>query len=156
KTLSYKLGETCSALSATTSPAGKATLGSSVTVNASATCTSGVSAQYRYAYQRKGSTDWTIFEDWTGSASVAWNTARLPSDVYSLRVETRANDYPWSPQATKTYTYLLGDVCSALASLGASPASPQAVGTGVGLTASATCIFGGTPEYQFVYHTLGT
>lgn len=118
-----------------------------VTVTANpATCAAGEIPEYRFVYRRDGTSALVELQDWSTKTSVTWNTAGLASGGYHVIAYVRSagsvkyQSYAYTP-------VLVGQVCDAV-SLSSDLASPQSVGTALGLTAAATCT-GGLPEYQF-------
>jgi hypothetical protein len=148
RTLDYRLGAQCTQLTGTMTPALAASAGSTVGISALATCSSGTDADYQFSYRAGSSGAFQIVAPWGPSAQIDWNTAGLSNGPYQVKLEARANDYPWPAQVTKTLAYSIGGVCSA-ATLTASPKSPQPIGALLTLTSSATCT--SSPiEYRFL------
>ncbi len=151
----YLLSDVCTSASVSSSPTGPQSPGTPVTLSATASCTGGASAEFRFTYKGQSDTSYTEIAPYSTSSSVVWNTTGLASGTYNILVYVRAagNASGWETAAHGTY--LLGGVCSSV-SLAIAPPSPQPVGTVVGLTGSATCAAGTTPEYRFLYRPAGT
>jgi hypothetical protein len=114
------------------------------TINLS-TAAAGCSApQYRYwIYPGAGGT-WQMLRDFSTVGTYNWNTAGLKPATYSLDVWVRQGG---STAAYDTFGLMSFSVTGASsATMSASPASPQAIGTPITLTASAP---GSAPLYQF-------
>jgi hypothetical protein len=79
------------------------------------------------------------------------NTTGKPSGVYGLEVDVRNQGSTAVYETVANLNYLI-DACTS-AKLTASPASPQAHGTTIVLTGSATCL--GTPQYRFWVRATG-
>lgn len=114
-----------------------------------ATCGGGETAEYRFAYQREGTSPVVEIQAWGNSDSANWNTAGLPSGKYLLVAYARAVGATQF-QSVGYASYLINDVCTST-TLQTSPAPPQPSGTSVTLSASATCTGSGTPEFRFQY-----
>jgi spore germination protein YaaH len=101
------------------------------------------SPQYRF-WARPPGGSWTIVRDYTASPTYVWPGGTTPGP-YAFEVDVRAlgSSVVYDAVANTTYTV---NACSG-ATLTAGPASPQAHGTQIVLTGSATCL--GTPEYRF-------
>ena len=149
--LAYALGGLCSATTFTVTPKSPRPLGTALTLTGAATCTGG-SPEYRFLYKNPVSAVYSELSGWGSAPSFTWNTQQQIPGPYSLLVETRALGSGEARQAYRVANYQLGDVCSSVL-LAASPASPEPAGTPVSLTATATCVSGGVPEYRFSYRT---
>jgi len=152
---SYKLGNVCNSVSSVSrTPAPPQAVGTMVSLSSTATCTGGT-AEYRYLYQGPADTSYKYINGGTGTfgpAGQTWNTAGLAAGTYSVIVQTRAVGNTSGAEATGYGNYQLGSVCSN-AGGSASPASPQAVGTTITLTGTATC---SSPQFRFSYRPYGT
>ncbi|MHB8324972.1 MAG: IPT/TIG domain-containing protein [Candidatus Dormibacteria bacterium] len=136
----------CTAVSVAASPSNVA-VGQAVGVKAAATCPPGAAPEYSYFIGRSGSGPWTLEEAWIGGS---WTLATrgMPSGLYY--VLAWASDGPYTvPQVQSATSFELGGpgACSAV-TVSASPPSAS-VGSQVGVTASATCPGGASPEYSY-------
>ena len=146
----FQLGNLCPSVALSASATGPQAIGTDVTTTALAGCTS---AEYQFWYRMWGTSLWYVFRDWSSTASATWHTDGLDAGNYELRVDARIAGHLGSETSTEI-GYLLGDVCGS-ASLASSPPSPQAAGTTITLTGSATCNGGALPEYQYLYRGQG-
>ncbi len=149
----YLLNPVCTAPTLTPTPAAPVSPGTPVSLASTATCTGGSSPEYRYFYRRTGDPGYTEIRAY-GPSPASWDTTGLLAGSYSLLVYVRAvgNVSPYEGYLYRAYS--LGDSCSSV-TLGASPASPSAVGTPVLLTGNATCSGTAMPEYRFYYAPSG-
>jgi alpha-tubulin suppressor-like RCC1 family protein len=144
------VGNVCDTVTSfTTSPSSPQSVGTQVTLTASATC-SGGTAEYRYAYKAPGASSYVYIGNY-GAASQTWNTSGLPVGAYSLIVYARAVGNASNYESYRYASYSLGSACTN-ATISTSPASPQALGTQVTLTGGATC---SSPEFRFSYRVYG-
>lgn len=146
--LNYYINNVCLSGSLGVSPSSPQTVGTSVTLAATATCTAGATPEFRYMYRRPDQTTYTEIRPYAGGPAT-WNTTGLPSGAYNLLVYTRASGNASSSEGVAYANYQLGTVCSGV-SLTSSPPSSQLPGTNVTLTGSASCGTS-TPEYRFYY-----
>lgn len=150
----YSIGNTCGTITSfTASPTSPRPSGTAVTLTATATCTPSGTAEFRYAYL--GPTGAVVFINANFTAApVVWDTTGL-TGAKTLLAYSRAVGNNSVREALAYSTYTLGTastICTAV-SLSPSPAAPQAAGTNVTLTGSATgCT---TPEYSFYYRQSG-
>ncbi|HVY26658.1 MAG TPA: SUMF1/EgtB/PvdO family nonheme iron enzyme [Polyangiaceae bacterium] len=147
RALPFRLGETCTVSSVTTTPPSPGALGNDVTVSADASCTGSVTPEFRFWYRPSAAKTYVLLRDFSGAASTVWHTSGLPADNYSLMVETRASDYAGRSLGRKLTTFIVGPACSGLTFV-SSPKSPPPLDAVIQLTAGATCS-SGAPEYRF-------
>jgi hypothetical protein len=152
--VNHVLGGLCATATLGISPASPKPLGTLLTLNAGATCSSGA-PEFRFEYLQPGSTAYTELRGW-GGPNIGFDSTAHPAGLYSFRTQVRAIGGASSAQASKSRNFLLGDVCDRVSSLTASPPGPQPSGTIVQLSAAAACVNGGTPEYQFSRRLEGT
>lgn len=138
----------CNTLSVTPSPASPAASGTTVNVTGNATCVGGGTPTYQFWLDY--GTGYQIVQDFSASATWAWNTTTYAGNTYHLLVRSRANGTTTlQGQVTLNYTVTgNGGLCNTLTA-SASPTSPRTVGTTVTITGNATCTNGATPRYQF-------
>lgn len=136
---SYKVAfPACTSASLATSPSGRAATGATVTLTASAAgCPTPT-----YRFLVGGS----VVQAYSTTSTFSWNAAGKAPGTYSLEVDVRNQGSPSGYEAYAIVSYSLTG-CSA-AHLTTSKSSPQAHGTTVVLTATATCP--GTPQYRFL------
>jgi hypothetical protein len=143
----------CTAATATTAPISPTSVGTPVTITATATC--GGTAEYQFWVRSAGGA-WTIAQDWGVSPTYVWDTSQRAAGSYSVKVYVRnqgsAVPYEASTEVAYTLTPTGPTPCTA-AGASAAPPSPTSVGTPVSITATATC--GGTPQYQFWIRPVG-
>jgi hypothetical protein len=130
------------------SPASPQAPGSQVTLSASASgCPN---PQYQFWFQPPGGS-WTILQAYGPASSATWNTTGLAGGTYSLDVWVKQSGSGASWEAhmspNPTYTLQAGPACTSVIWNAPSPASPQAPGTSV--TFSATASGCPSPLYQF-------
>ncbi len=138
------------------SPPGPAAPGTNVTLSASGvTCGPLETPQYMFLYKQDGTPGpYQLIRTWGPSPTASWDTSGRPSGKYSLIVHVRAAGAT-SSQSFAYGSYSLTDVCTA-ATLMTSPAPPQAPGTPVTLTGSASCTGGAPAEYRMFYRAPGS
>ena len=96
--------------------------------------------------------NWLMLRDYSTTATYDWNTAGYKPGTQSIVVHVRAAGSTAAYDTDGLVSFSLTGCSSA--TLAASPASPQALGTTVALTASAPGC--STPLYQFWYYLPGT
>ena len=147
-TYTLQTGPPCSAVTMAFSPASPQTAGTSITLTGTATgCPN---PQYEFWVQPPGGA-WSILQSYGGSATAAWNTSGLAAGTYLFDVWARQNgsSAQWEAHISPNPTYTLQApvVCTSVTWNAPSPGSPQAPGTQVTLSATATgCP---NPVYQF-------
>lgn len=166
----YLVGRVCNAVTLNVSPAAalgtSPTLGTPVTLTASASCLEGGTAEYQFYYIQPGTATYVqipqagVSPGGWGGASATLDTTNLGAGKYSFQVRTRAVGNT-SGQEAMTYgpaNYYIGDVCWQAPTITASPPSPQPRGGNIALTASSSCLRAAVPEYKFLYKlsTAGT
>jgi hypothetical protein len=135
---------TCTGVTASAAPASPQSAGTTVTITASASgCPN---ARYEFWILPPGGS-WTIMQAYSSSATFTWNTTP-PAGTYSYSVWVRDAS---SAAAYDTYfagtTYTLTTTPCTSVTASAAPASPQAHGTTITITASASgCT---NPRYEF-------
>ena len=152
-TLTYALGGLCSSASLTVSPKSPEPLGAVLSLMASADCVGAPAPQFRFLHRPPATSGYSEIAPWSTSATLDLDTTGFSPGRHLLRVEVRAADSGLY-QVRKNIGYWLGDNCRKVL-LSASPPAPQPAGTNVVLTATATCDFGGQPEYRFLYQAKG-
>ena len=162
-TWSFTVGNftACTSATASAAPTSPAAPGTSVTFTATATgCPN---PMYEFWKLAPGSSTWTLAQAYSTSATLNWNTAGLAIGNYSFSVWARDAT---SPGAINTslgsfdafvpgFTYTLGSKPCTSATASATPASPQAPGTAVSITAAALGCPNPNPLYQFWILTPG-
>jgi hypothetical protein len=127
----YALGA-CTATSFTAAPPSPSSIGTSVTLTASATgC---ASADFKWWVRPPGG-NWTVLRDWGGN-TFNWNTTGLAGGTYALGAWARVNESTATFDASSEAPYDLGS-CTATG-FTAQPPSPSSIGTTVNLTATAS------------------
>ena len=134
------------------SAASPATAGASVSWTASAT---GGSGTYQYQFSRTGpdtSGSYVVAQGWGGSSSWNWATTSSMAGTNTVMVSVRNSD--GSGTVTKSVTYSIAQVVTAIVigSMSPSMPSPDTVGTPVTWTASAS---GGSGTYQYQFSRTG-
>jgi len=137
--VAYKVAyPACTSASLAASPAGQGATGSTVTMTASASgCPT---PNYRFLV------DGSVVQAYSSTNSFSWNTAGKAAGRHTLEVDVRNQGSPSGYEAWATLTYTLAG-CTA-ATLRTDKTSPQAQGTTITLTASATCPR--AVEYRFL------
>jgi hypothetical protein len=130
---------TAATLKASTGPPG----GTGVPATLTGAASNCPAPQFRFWVRAPGGS-WTIARDYATSPTYAW-PGGAAAGTYSLEVDVRALGSSVTYEVVANMTYAVTG-CSA-AALSVAPTSPQAHGTQVVLTGSATCL--GTPEYRF-------
>lgn len=147
-TLTNGAPATCTGAGISSTPASPQQVGTSVSVTASSsTCSN---PQYRF-YELAPGGSWTVAQDWSSSSTYAWSTTAAAAGTYDFEVWVKdsSSSAAYDTYADMSYTLTSGAPPAACTdgTVGASPASPQAAGTSVTLTAgSSTC---SSPLYQF-------
>jgi N-acetyl-anhydromuramyl-L-alanine amidase AmpD len=140
--LSYALAG-CTAAHLTTDKTSPQLTGTaSVTLTGTPTCPA--TADYRFWIRPPGGS-WTVVQNYSSSANYTWNTASLAPGTYSLEVDVRDHGSTSSYEAVYNATFMLSPCVNA--TMIPDKASPQAAGTTVTFTASASCT--GTAQYRF-------
>lgn len=141
----------CSGVLLAASPTSPAALNTTVTLTASgATCAGGETPEYRF-FAINGAGAVIAIRAYATGAVATWNTTGLPSGSYQLYVYVRAVGSGANYQAIGYGpAYKLGNVCNTVSVVSSTPTPPQAIGTMVGLSSTATCT-GGTAEYRYLY-----
>ena len=95
----------CSAVTPSTTPSGSATVGTAVSVGASATCTSSSAAEFSYFTGAGTSGPWTLRAAWIGP-NWTWNTTAMAPGTYYVLVW--ASDGPYTvPQVQSAVSITL-------------------------------------------------
>jgi hypothetical protein len=138
---------TCGTVTGSASPSpGSTGVGQTVTLAGNATCTSG-GAEYRYWVYPPGGA-WTMVHDWTAS-SYSWPTAGLTPGNYTIEIDAKQAGSFGDAESYALFSETL-QAASACTSVTASAGPPgQAAGSGVTITALASCSGGGTAEYRY-------
>jgi cysteine-rich repeat protein len=148
---------TCSASIIVSTPGGPVAASTTVTIGASATCPSGTSPSYRFAYAPANSTNYTYLGDWGTANSATWNTTGIAPADYDLIVFVRASiaTAGFDSLKKKTITVTPPPPC-VVDTLSASPDGTVLVGTSVTASLTAHCPSGATPNYRLAYALAGT
>jgi hypothetical protein len=130
------------------SPASPQTPG--VQVRLSATASGCPSPLYQFWVQAPGGT-WVVLQAYSAASTATWNTSGQSGGTYLFDVWAKQSDSSasWDTHLSPnpTYTLLAGPACTSVTWNAPSPASPQAPGVQVTLSASASgCP---NPLYQF-------
>ncbi len=124
-----------------------------MTVTFSGTATGCPNPVYEFWVQPPGGT-WSILQAYSSSSSALWNTAGQPAGIYLFDVWAKqsGSSASWEAHVSPNPTYTLQappppPTCTAVTWNAPSPASPQAPGTTVTFSGTATgCP---NPVYQF-------
>ncbi len=137
----YVLTPPCATPTLTANPASPGPTGGTVTfTGATSACPI---PEYRFWIRPPGG-GWSIARDYASSATFAWTSGNQPA-TYGVEVDVREKGSTVVYDAVANINYQLGGCTSA--TLGADKASPQAPGTVIQLTATASCA--GTAQYRF-------
>lgn len=150
---SADLGKRCYSVSAiNTTPASPATVGTTVSLAATALCSSGASPEFRYYYRAPGSSTSVPIGNWS-TGPVAWNTTGMAEGGYTLIAEVRAIGNTSSAESATTTNYSLQSAapCSVILS---APSGPVMLGNTVTLNTRSMCSSGAT--YRFAYAPSGS
>ena len=90
RSVSFTLADTCHGVTTQFFPASPAPSGTLVAVEADATCPGGFTPEFRYDYRLKGTSAWSLLQNWSSEASAPWDTTGLGASTYQVRVQTRA------------------------------------------------------------------
>ena len=138
----------CASPNGGVSPASPQGAGTAITISASSSACS--NPLYEFWIQAPGGS-WTITQPYSSSNTFTWTTAGLPAGIYRYSVWVRDAA---SPASYDTYlpgtAYALTTVPCAGVTVTASPASPQAAGTTVTISANAS----GCPNPRFEFWTM--
>jgi hypothetical protein len=139
-------------VSLSASPSSPQAAGTTVLWTAAATgC---ATPQFRF-FVSTGSSGWVVAQEWSASPTFSWNTTGLAAGSYLVEAWARSGTSGTleAQSADVSYTLTAGSPspCTTPVNLSASPSSPQAAGTAVVWTASATgCA---TPQFRFFVST---
>jgi hypothetical protein len=138
----------CTAVSFNENPVSPTTVGTTVVITATPTCSGGAVPEYRFTVldAALGS---VLIQDWSQSATANWNTSNMQPNTHTLTVDIRTVG-DTNPRDTQSQYYILNQrpLCTNV-SFSENPASPATVGTVVQITATPTCGMGATAEYRF-------
>jgi hypothetical protein len=133
----YKLTATpCASVTASAAPASPQAAGTPVTITASASgCPS---PRYEFWMLGQGATTWQLVQGYSASASYNWNStgSLAGTTLFSVWIRDASSTAAYDAYGNTPYTITTGTCASVTAS--AAPASPQAHGTTVTITASAS------------------
>jgi hypothetical protein len=132
----------CTGATLTTDKASPQPPATTIQLTGAATCAG--TAQYRFWVRLPGGS-WAIVQDFSPTSTYSLNTSGKPSGAYGLEVDVRNQGSTAVYETVANLNYLI-DACTG-AKLTTNVASPQARGTTIVLTGSATCL--GTPQYRF-------
>jgi hypothetical protein len=138
----------CTALSATAAPGSPSKAGTSITVTATSTCPD-AGQKYQFLALWAGTSAWIVQQSYSTTATWTWNSTGANGGVERFGV--------WVKDAASTNTadmyfslpYTVTNTPCTVLSLTAAPASPQAHGTSITVTATSTCPDAGQ-KYQFL------
>jgi hypothetical protein len=121
-----------------------------VQVTFSATASGCPSPRYQFWVQPPGGA-WQVLQAYSAAPTATWNTSGLSGGNYLFDVWAKQSDSPasWDTHLSPNPTYQLqsGPACTSVSWNAPSPASPQAPGAQVTLSATASgCA---SPQYQF-------
>jgi hypothetical protein len=136
----------CSSVTESATPPSPTLAGTQVTFTATATGCS--SPSYQFWLLTPGASAWTIVRPYSSTATYSWNTTGSAAGIYSYSVWVRDASSTAGYDAFfpgTTYTLTTNACTSVTAS--AAPASPQAAGTAVTITAGASGC--SNPRYTF-------
>jgi hypothetical protein len=133
----YTLTSTpCTSVTASAAPASPQAAGTAVTI--SATASGCPNPRYEFWILAPGSSSWTIVQPYSGNAAFTWNTTP-PAGTYLYSVWVRDASSASSYDAYVPGTaYMLTSTPCVSVTASAAPAAPQAAGTTVTITASAS------------------
>jgi spore germination protein YaaH len=139
---------TCTAVTASASPASPSRAGTMVTITGSATCPNANPA-YEFWMRPASQTAWQLVQGYSTSSTYNWNsTGAAPGIVYfGVWVHDISSSAPYDVYTTLTYT-VLGPECQSV-TISSAPASPQMAGTKVVFTAVASGCQDANPRYEF-------
>ena len=141
---SYQTGPHCSSAVMSANPASQQSVGGTVMVGAASSgCTN---PRYQFWTQAPGGS-WTIAQAYSASTTFSWATTGLTAGLYHLSAWVRdaASSAAYDAFAPGIPYTLLGTTCASVGAA-AAPASPQAAGTVVSITATSGCP---NPRYEF-------
>lgn len=114
--LNYLLSSTsCGSVTSSASPASPQLPGTSVSINAAATC-SGGQPEYTFYYRGPSDSAYQLIRGYGTSATAAWNTLGLSPGTYSLLTQVRAVGNASAAEASSYLNYKLGFTASDLVS----------------------------------------
>src|SRR5207247_2105470 len=142
KSMTYVLAGCTGAQLTTDKSSPQLTGTASITLTGAASCPG--AADYRFWIRSPGGS-WSVVQGYSSNATYTWNTAALPAGTYSLEVDARNHGSASSYEAVGNASFTIARCV--VTGLGTDKASPQAAGTTVTFTASASCV--GTPQYRF-------
>ncbi len=135
---------------------GTVSVGTSVTLTATGTCSTGT-PEYTFIARRPDG-KWISLRGWGASNTLAWDTTTAQIGEYKVMVKARAQGSTASYEGYSsrlTYTTSgTASTCSA-AVVTPTPATAATVGSTVALAAASTCPAGSTPEYKFMVKDTG-
>ena len=134
----------CASAVMSANPASQQSVGGTVMVGAASSgCTN---PRYQFWTQAPGGS-WTIAQAYSASTTFSWATTGLTAGLYHLSAWVRdaASSAAYDAFAPGIPYTLLGTTCASVGAA-AAPASPQAAGTVVSITATSGCP---NPRYEF-------
>jgi len=145
KNMSFTLLTPASAVTLSANAVSPQSVGNKITFTAAA---SGGSGSYEYLYKvRNPAGVWSVTRTYSAEAAWTWNTAGLATGTYKIEVWTKNAGSNAAWEAYKNMSYTLRLPVTAV-SLNSDKPSPQARGTAITFTASAT---GTTESYVFQF-----
>jgi hypothetical protein len=138
----------CSAVSLSAAPASTATAGTSITVTASATCPN-ANPRFEFLALWASTNTWIVQQPYSTGTTWTWNSTGAHAGIerFGVWVKDAASSNAYDQVASIPFT-VTTLACTAV-SITASPASPQASGTTITVTATSTCP-DANPQYQFL------
>jgi len=130
------------------SPASPQAAGTAITLTASSTGSS--NPQYRFYVKPAGGT-WSLLRNYSSTNTYTWTPSTAGTYYLEMHARNVASTAPYQAYYDLTYEVTSSEVTSA--TLMASPASPQAAGTAITLTASSTG--SSNPQYRFYVKPAG-
>ncbi|MFZ5893973.1 MAG: RCC1 domain-containing protein [Myxococcota bacterium] len=138
-------GGPCSSVTSTPTPRNSATVGTTVQISNSANCNTST-ATYQIWHLAPGGT-WQILQPYSTTATFNWDTTGAPLGNHQFQIWVRAQGLQTAYDAYTGFGFTVTATACTGATISANPASPQAAGTPVTISATAaTC---STPTYQF-------
>jgi hypothetical protein len=146
----------CSDITMTSTPSGPSvTVGTSVSVTASATCGGTAAYQWFIGTLKNGSITWRQVQAYSPVNTYNWNTAgTTPGSYYISAWVENLGDSPSSFDASGALAYTLAPLpaCTAPLITSSPSSSTESVGASVVFTGQATC--GGMAEFQWFVGTV--
>jgi hypothetical protein len=139
-------GTLCSALTLSAAPPSTAPAGTSITVTAGATCPN---PQFQFVALWASTNTWIVQQPYSTSATWTWNSTGAHAGIERFGVWVRDASSPNAYDAVASIPFAITTASCTAVSITAAPASPQASGTTITVTATSTCP-DANPQYQFL------